>query len=313
MNVSADPVIEISKVCKSFGKIPAVAGVDLTVSAGEVVALLGPNGAGKTTMLDILLGLQRPDSGSVRVLGGPVQAAIWAGRIGAVLQEGEPLREVTVHELISTMSDLQSRPMPLPEVIQRAELGDLLGRRTEKLSGGEIQRLRFALSLVGDPELLVLDEPTAAMDIAARRSFWGAVRDLAASGRTILFSTHYLEEADAWADRIVLLSAGRVVADGPASQIRSVAAARIVRCTLPDADPGWLASMLPGVSGIEIHGGTVTIRSTDSDGVLRTLLPACPLARDIEVTVAPLADAVLQLTGEAAAHGMEPVAGGTRS
>jgi len=287
--------IEIRALRKAYGAVRAVDGVDLRVTSGEVVALLGPNGAGKTTMLDMILGLQRPDAGEVRVFGGTVRRAVAGGLIGAVLQEGDPLQGVTVRELISTMSALQHKPMPLDEVIARAELADLLKRRTDKLSGGETQRLRFALALVGDPELLVLDEPTAAMDVTARRSFWLTVRTLATAGRTVLFSTHYLEEADSAADRIVLLAAGRVVADGPTTEIRAVAAARMIRCTLRGANPAAILA-LPGTSSVEVHGAAVTIRSADSDAALRALLAAYPDARDIEVAAAPLADAVLALT-----------------
>ncbi|MFD0663502.1 ABC transporter ATP-binding protein [Thermocatellispora tengchongensis] len=280
---------------KSFGQVRAVDGIDLTVGGGEVVALLGPNGAGKTTTLDMLLGLQPPDSGEIKVLGGSVQDAIRRGKIGAVLQEGELLPGTTVRELIATMSALQPDPMPLDEVIEHAELGGLLQRKTDKLSGGETQRVRFALALVGDPELLVMDEPTAAMDVTARRSFWAAIRNLAAAGRTILFSTHYLEEADTIADRIVLLAAGRVAADGPTTEIRAVAAARVVRFTLPGADRDELM-LLPGADGVEVHGAAVTIRSADSDTLLRAMLERYRDARDVEVATAPLADAVFALT-----------------
>ncbi|GAA5038513.1 ABC-2 type transport system ATP-binding protein [Thermocatellispora tengchongensis] len=295
MTLTTAPAIELRGLRKSFGQVRAVDGIDLTVGGGEVVALLGPNGAGKTTTLDMLLGLQPPDSGEIKVLGGSVQDAIRRGKIGAVLQEGELLPGTTVRELIATMSALQPDPMPLDEVIEHAELGGLLQRKTDKLSGGETQRVRFALALVGDPELLVMDEPTAAMDVTARRSFWAAIRNLAAAGRTILFSTHYLEEADTIADRIVLLAAGRVAADGPTTEIRAVAAARVVRFTLPGADRDELM-LLPGADGVEVHGAAVTIRSADSDTLLRAMLERYRDARDVEVATAPLADAVFALT-----------------
>ncbi|MGC9665788.1 ABC transporter ATP-binding protein [Planosporangium sp. 12N6] len=292
--------IEIRSLRRYYGAVRAVDGVDLSVRRGEVVALLGPNGAGKTTTLSALLGLSTPDRGQVALFGLNPRAAIAAGRVGAVLQDGALLTGVTVKELLSAMRALQPQPAVFDEVVEAAGVGDLLDRRVDRLSGGQAQRVRFALALVGTPDLLVLDEPTAGLDTAARRAFWTAVRGYAAAGRTVLFSTHYLEEADEVADRIVLIAAGRVVADGPTTEIRAVAAARLIRATLPDADRAGLAA-LPGVTSVDVHGAAVTLRSTDSDTTLRTLLTAYPGARDIEVAAAPLADAVLALTDEAVA------------
>jgi ABC-2 type transport system ATP-binding protein len=292
--------IEIRALRRHYGSVRAVDGVDLTVRRGEVVALLGPNGAGKTTTLHAMLGLSAPDSGQVALFGLAPRAAIGAGRIGAVLQDGALLTGVTVKELIGAMRALQPHPSSLADVVEAAGVGEILDRRVDKLSGGQAQRVRFALALVGAPDLLILDEPTAGLDTAARRAFWTAVRGYAAAGRTVLFSTHYLEEADEVADRIVLIAAGKVVADGPTTEIRAVAAARLIRVTLPDADETELRA-LPGVSDVEIHGSSVAVRSVDSDATLRTLLTTYPRARDIEVTAAPLADAVLALTGEAVA------------
>jgi ABC-2 type transport system ATP-binding protein len=292
--------IEIRGLRRHYGSVRAVDGIDLTVRRGEVVALLGPNGAGKTTTLDAMLGLSTPDSGQVALFGLAPRTAVAAGHVGAVLQSGALLAGTTVKELVGAMRALQPRPARLDEVVDAAGIGDLLHRRVDKLSGGQAQRVRFALALVGDPDLLVLDEPTAGLDTAARRAFWTAVRGYAAAGRTVLFSTHYLEEADEVADRIVLVAAGRVVADGPTTEIRAVAAARLIRATLPDADGDELGA-LPGVTDVEVHGATVTLRSTDSDATLRTLLAGYPRARDVEVAAAPLADAVLALTEEAVA------------
>jgi ABC-2 type transport system ATP-binding protein len=292
--------IEIRALRRHYGSVRAVDGVDLTVRRGEVVALLGPNGAGKTTTLHAMLGLSAPDSGQVALFGLAPRAAIGAGRIGAVLQDGALLTGVTVKELIGAMRALQPHPSSLADVVEAAGVGEILDRRVDKLSGGQAQRVRFALALVGAPDLLILDEPTAGLDTAARRAFWTAVRGYAAAGRTVLFSTHYLEEADEVADRIVLIAAGKVVADGPTTEIRAVAAARLIRVTLPDADETELRA-LPGVSDVEIHGSSVAVRSVDSDATLRTLLTTYPRARDIEVAAAPLADAVLALTGEAVA------------
>jgi ABC-2 type transport system ATP-binding protein len=289
------PSVLVRDARKRFGTVTAVDGVTFRIMPGEVVALLGPNGAGKTTTLDLILGLTRPDGGQIQVLGGTPRQALDAGRVGCVLQSGELLKGLRVHELLRAVSALQPKPAPLAEVIRRAQLDDLLKRKVDKLSGGETQRMRFALALVGDPDLLVLDEPTAAMDVTARRAFWDSMREFVALGRTVLFSTHYLEEADAIADRIVLLADGRVAADGPAAQIRAVTAARTLRCTIADAEPEVLRQ-LPGAGPVTVHGTQITIRSNDSDRTLRALLNGYPQASDIEVTAAPLADAVLALT-----------------
>jgi ABC-2 type transport system ATP-binding protein len=282
---------------KAFGAVRAVDGVDLDIVAGETVALLGPNGAGKSTTIDILLGLARPDAGTVSVFGRDPQAAAQAGMVGAMLQSGGLLTEVTVAELVGLAASLYPRPMRVGEALERAGVAALARRRTNGLSGGERQRVRFALALVPDPDLLVLDEPTVAMDVTSRRAFWASMRDLTASGRTVLFATHYLEEADQFAGRVVLMAHGRVVADGPAAAVKAIVGGRSIRVTLPGA-AGVQAALaaLPGVSAVEITGDTVTLRSADSDAALRALLSHWPAARDIEVTSADLEDAFIALT-----------------
>jgi ABC-2 type transport system ATP-binding protein len=282
---------------KSYGAVRAVDGVDLDVVAGETVALLGPNGAGKSTTIDMLLGLIRPDSGRVSVFGRPAAEAARSGLVGAMLQSGGLLADVTVSELIGLAASLYPKPMPVAEVLRRAGLTDIARRRTNGLSGGQVQRVRFALALVPDPELVVLDEPTVGMDVESRRAFWAAMRDLAAAGRTVLFATHYLEEADEFADRVVLMAGGRIVADGPATAIKAVVGGRTIRCTLPGADPAALRA-LPGVSAVDLRGEAVSIRAADSDAALRALLAAHPVARDIEVSGADLEDAFLALTSQ---------------
>ncbi|MEJ3653470.1 ABC transporter ATP-binding protein [Actinomycetes bacterium KLBMP 9759] len=283
--------ISVRGLVKSFGAVQAVAGLDLDVEAGSVTALLGPNGAGKTTTLDILLGLRKADAGSVHLFGRGPKAALAAGMVGAVLQGGTLLPGVTVRELVGCHSAMYRNRMPMDRVVHHAMLDELMPRRVDRLSGGETQRVLFALALVGNPRALVLDEPTAAMDLAARRSFWAAVRDLVGDGLAVLFSTHYLEEADAIADRVVLLGRGRVVADGTAAEVRSIGGVRHIRCALAPAADVTLGS-LPGVSGFERQGELVRIHSVDSDRTLRELLVAHPEARDIEVTAASLADAL---------------------
>jgi ABC-2 type transport system ATP-binding protein len=280
------------------GPVEAVRDVDFQVRTGETVALLGPNGAGKSTTVDLLLGLQEPDDGSVDVFGGPPQRAVCAGRIGAMLQGGGVLRDLTVRELLAMMAALFPRPLPVDEAIELARLGALAERRTERLSGGETQRLRFAAALVSDPDLLVLDEPTVGMDVESRRAFWETVRDLSGSGKTFLFATHYLEEADAYADRALLMARGRIVADGPTNEIKAIVGTRTIRATLPDVPVERLA-LLPGVTGAERRGDTVVLVCTDSDAALRELLATQPRAHDVEVRGAGLEEAFVQLTGDA--------------
>lgn len=287
--------LSIRGLTKSYGPVRAVAGVDLDIVSGETVALLGPNGAGKSTTIDMLLGLARPDAGTVSVFGRAPEQAVRAGLVGAMLQSGGLISEISVRELLELAASLYQRPMPVDEVLARADLTELTDRRTTKLSGGQSQRVRFALALVPDPELLVLDEPTAAMDVESRRRFWASMRELTAAGRTVLFATHYLEEADQYADRVVLLAGGRVVADGPATAIKAVVGGRTVRATLPGASVAALEA-LPGVTAVEIHGDSIRLTCTDSDAALRALLASSPGAKDIEVGGADLEDAFVALT-----------------
>ena len=293
--------IELQGLKKTYhspsGPVEAVRGVDVAVHPGETVALLGPNGAGKTTTVDMLLGLQEPDAGSVSVFGGPPEQAVKAGRIGAMLQVGGVLRDLTVRELVSMMAALFPAPLSVDRTLAMAQLDGLAERRTEKLSGGETQRVRFAVALVSDPDLLVLDEPTVGMDVESRRAFWTTIRELSGGGKTFLFATHYLEEADAYADRAVLMARGVVVADGPTTEIKALVGTRKIRATLPDV-PLESLEKLPGVTRAERRGEAVVLASSDSDASLRKLLEEFPEARDIEVRGAGLEEAFLQLTGD---------------
>jgi len=293
--------IELQGLKKTYhspsGPVEAVRGVDVAVHPGETVALLGPNGAGKTTTVDMLLGLQEPDAGSVSVFGGPPDQAVKAGRIGAMLQVGGVLRDLTVRELVSMMAALFPAPLSVDRTLAMAQLDGLAERRTEKLSGGETQRVRFAVALVSDPDLLVLDEPTVGMDVESRRAFWTTIRELSGGGKTFLFATHYLEEADAYADRAVLMARGVVVADGPTTEIKALVGTRTIRATLPDV-PLESLEKLPGVTRAERRGEAVVLASSDSDASLRKLLEEFPEARDIEVRGAGLEEAFLQLTGD---------------
>ena len=291
--------IELRGLEKTFsspaGAVRAVRGIDVEVHEGETVALLGPNGAGKSTTVDMLLGLQRPDAGTVAVFGGPPEQAVGAGRVGAMLQEGGVLRDLTVRELVAMMAALFPEPLDVDEALRLAQLSEITDRRSERLSGGERQRLRFAVALVSDPDLLVLDEPTVGMDVESRRAFWSTVRELSAHGKTFLFATHYLEEADAYADRVVLMAHGRVVANGPPTEIKAIVGSRTIRATLPDV-PLEELERLTGVTHAERHGESVALACSNSDAALRELIVRHPEARDIEVRGAGLEDAFVQLT-----------------
>ena len=292
--------LDITGLTVRHGDVLAVDGLDLRIGRGETVALLGPNGAGKSTTVSAVLGLLRPAGGSVRVLGRTPADAVRAGCVGAMLQHGGLPGEARVGEVLHLVRRSygragRARVWPLDDLVATTGIGGLLGRDVDALSGGQRQRVLLALALAGQPPLLLLDEPTSAMDVEGRRAFWTTMRQLATRGTTVVFATHHLEEADAVADRIILLADGRVVADGTASAIRAVAAARTVRFTLPDPEPDALRR-LPGAGPVSVHGTQITIRSSDSDTTLRALLAGYPQASDIEVVAAPLADAVLAIT-----------------
>jgi len=260
------------------------------------VAFLGPNGAGKTSTIDIILGLSQPSAGTVGVYGMHPRQAISRGLVSAVMQTGGLLKDLTVAETAEYTASLFAQPRPVPEVLSRAGIASIADRKVGKCSGGEQQRLRFAMALLSDPELLILDEPTTGMDVEGRRGFWAAIRQDAAKGRTVLFATHYLEEADAYADRIILIRHGQIVADGTAAQVKALAAGRTVRATLPGADPATL-SAVPGVDSVEVRGDTVLVHCGDSDAVARYLLTQTA-ARDLEITTRGLEDAFIALTSD---------------
>jgi len=290
------PAVALRDVHKHFGSVQAVRGVALTIGAGEVSAFLGPNAAGKTSTIDMILGLSRPDAGEVEVYGMAPRQAVRKGLVSAVMQTGGLLKDLTVAETAQYTASLFAVSRPVGEVLERAGITAIAARRVGKCSGGEQQRLRFAMALIPDPQLLILDEPTQGMDVEGRRDFWKAIRDDAALGRTIVFATHYLEEADAYAGRIVLISKGQIVADGTAAEVKGLASGRTIRATLPGADEAALRAM-PGVDGVEVRGDTVLIHSGDTDAVARRLLNQTQ-ARDLEITSRGLEQAFIALTSD---------------
>ncbi|WP_420369810.1 ABC transporter ATP-binding protein [Curtobacterium sp. L1-20] len=295
------PVIQLSRLRKRFGTVAAVDGVDLTIRRGEVVALLGPNGAGKTTTVDLALGLSTPTDGAALLFGEEPRAAVVAGRVGAMLQGGALLPDTTVRQAVALVAAAHRRPMPVDEALRRARCSEIADRRVNKLSGGQLQRARFAVAVVSDPDLLVLDEPTAAMDVEARHTFWSSMREFTEAGRTVVFATHHLDEADTFADRIVIMRAGRVVADGSPAEIKAVTATRVVRFSGVGPDAHVALRGLPGVRSLEARQDSVTLRSDRSDDTLRALLAAFPHAHDVQVVASTMDDAFLALTADPAA------------
>jgi ABC-2 type transport system ATP-binding protein len=292
--------LALQNLTKRFGPVTAVNDLSLQIEPGEIDAFLGPNGAGKTTTIDMILGLARPDAGSVRVYGTAPADAIARGEVSAVMQNGGLLKDFTVAETVAYTASLYAHARPVPEVLERAGIAEIAERRVAKCSGGEQQRLRFAMALLSDPRLLILDEPTTGMDVEGRRDFWGAIREDAERGRTVMFATHYLDEADAYADRIVLIRQGSVVADGTTAEIKNLASGRLVRATLPDANEASLRG-LAGVTNVERRGDTLLVQCSDSDIVARHLLTHTP-ARDLEISSKNLEAAFVALTADAVAE-----------
>ena len=294
------PAVSLTGVTRSFGDVEAVRGIDLELHQGEIVAFLGPNGAGKTTTIDMVLGLSAPTTGTVQVLGLQPREAIARGLVSAVMQTGGLIKDLTVRETVEYTASLFADTRPVTEVLESAGIAGIAGRRVAACSGGEQQRLRFAMALLPDPALLLLDEPTTGMDVEGRRTFWSVIRRDAAAGRTVLFATHYLEEADQYADRIVLISQGQIVADGSGSEIRALTSGRTLRVTWPGAETDRLTA-LGGVDSVEVRGESVLIHAEDSDAVARFLLTETD-ARDLEVTSRGLEDAFLSLTTDSHPH-----------
>jgi ABC-2 type transport system ATP-binding protein len=292
--------ITLTGLTKSYGDTKAVRGIDLTINPGQTLALLGPNGAGKSTTIDMMLGLIRPDAGSVSLFGFSPSEAVDAGIVGGMLQTGSLPQYLNVRELVTMMASLYPHPLDVDDMLRATGTLEIAERQTTKLSGGQTQRVRMAIALVADPNLLVLDEPTAALDVEGRRDFWKAIRAVAARGKTIVFATHYLEEADAYADRVVLMARGRIVADGPPTEIKARVGGRTIRATLPGVELSAVQTVT-GVTRAEQRGDGYVLTCTDSassDAALRDLLVRFPEARDIEVRGAGLEEAFLNLTGD---------------
>jgi ABC-2 type transport system ATP-binding protein len=292
---SQPAAIALRRVHKNFGAVQAVKDIDLDISSGEIVAFLGPNGAGKTSTIDIILGLSQPTAGTAEVFGMEPRQAITRGLVSAVLQTGGLLKDFTVRETAEYTASLFAQPRPVDEALNRAGITGIGDRLVGKCSGGEQQRLRFAMALLSDPELLILDEPTTGMDVEGRRGFWGAIRQDTARGRTVLFATHYLEEADANATRIIVVNHGRVIADGTPAQIKAFTATRTLRFSTPAPDPSELLK-LPGVTDVVVNGDAVSVRTSDADDTLPALYALGRLIKAMEVGGGGLEEALIALT-----------------
>jgi len=299
------PVVSFEDVSKVYGRVRAVDGLSLQLWAGQTVAFLGPNGAGKSTSLDMLVALRKPTSGRIRMFGSDPYHAVKSGRVGAMLQSGGLMPEVTVRELVTLVTGFHPRPLPVDQTLRRAGITGIAGRRVDKLSGGQTQRVRFALAIVGDSDLIVLDEPTTAMDVESRQAFWENMNAEVAGGRTLLFATHYLEEADQAADRILVINKGRLLADGTPAQIKARAGAKRISFRLDHIDEPTLRR-LPALVHLEIRHDLVQIQSADSDRTLYALLDAGWRPREIEVSSLGLEQAFLAITAADNDHAAAP-------
>ncbi|MGY9070658.1 ABC transporter ATP-binding protein [Streptomyces sp. CAS3] len=293
---STTEVVGFDQVTKTYGTVRAVDGLSLRLHPGETVALLGPNGAGKSSTLDLLLGLKQPDAGTVSVFGTGPREAIVAGRVGAMLQSGGLMDDVTVAELVKLSCSLHPRPYKAADVMARAGIAQIADRKVNKLSGGQAQRVRFALATAGDSDLIILDEPTTGMDVSARQAFWATMREQADQGRTVLFATHYLEEADAIADRVLVLHRGRLLADGTAAEIKARAGARRIAFDLEGTVDAAALRALPFLTGIDVSGQTVRIQSSDADATVHALYGLGLYPRNLEVAGLGLEQAFVAIT-----------------
>ena len=290
--------ISLRGLSKHYGAVRALDGLDLEIRPGEIVALLGPNGAGKSTAMEMMVGLATPDTGAVSVLGTDPVTATRTGLIGTMLQAGALLPDQSVRSMLRMLHSLQAHPMPLADVIAQADIEDLVGRKMGALSGGQAQRVRFAIALLGDPQVLLLDEPTVGMDVGARRAFWDQMREVAATGRTVVFATHHLDEAEREAARVIVMDRGRVVADGTGPEISAVVAGRVI--TLRGASPEQIAG-LPGVESAaadETDPRRVRALCSDSDAALAALFTGelAAAVHEVLVSAPGLEEAFLRIT-----------------
>jgi ABC-2 type transport system ATP-binding protein len=287
-------IASLHQASKNFGEVQALRKVDFSVRAGELVALLGPNGAGKTTAVKLFLGLTKPAGGTVRVFGGnPIDAEVRT-RIGAMLQVAKVPETLRVREHIDLFSSYYPKPLPLAETLAIAGLQEIKNREFGELSGGQRQRVLFALALCGDPDIFFLDEPTVGLDVESRRGLWEEIRKLIARGKTVVLTTHYLEEADALADRVVVINRGQIIAEGTPAEIKATTAGRRIRCVSSlDIE---IVRALPGVIEVRRDREALEIHAAEAEPILRELLLRDPRLSGLDVSSAGLEEAFLALT-----------------
>jgi ABC-2 type transport system ATP-binding protein len=285
------PAIQLDHLTKVYKGKRAVDDVTLSIEAGTVVALLGPNGAGKTTTISMILGLQEPTGGNVKLLGGNPRDPKVRDRIGAMLQEVNVIDNLKVSETIDLFRHYYANPLPLEQLLLISGLQGEKDKMATALSGGQQRRLGFALAAAGDPEVIFLDEPTVGMDVTSRQLFWVTIRAMASRGKTIVLTTHYLEEADNLADRIIVINHGKVIADGTPSEIKAGTTGRIISFTAGDTVSEEVLRALPDVTDIEWNGRRVKLFSSDTDTLIKTLVTQGIAMRDIEIISGGLEDA----------------------
>ncbi|MBB5065406.1 ABC transporter ATP-binding protein [Granulicella mallensis] len=308
---SQDTVASLGNITKRYSNgVVALDGLSLSLRRGEIVALLGPNGAGKSTAVKLMMGLSTPTAGDVRIFGADPRNAAARIRTGVMLQVGRAPEMLRVREHLAIFRGYYPNPMPYAEIVKAAGLEGIEARMFGQLSGGQKQRVLFSMALAGDPDLIFLDEPTVGLDIEARRGMWAQIRELAARGKTVLLTTHYLEEADALAHRIVVINKGRVVCEGTPAEVKSMGAGlsspndtspgvngvKIIRCVTTLTSEHLLA--MPGVSAVEPHGTLTLITSTQPESTLREMLALDLQLHSLEVQSPALEDAFLALTAD---------------
>jgi ABC-2 type transport system ATP-binding protein len=288
------PVASLNNLTKRYGNTVALDGLNLALRPGEVVALLGPNGAGKSTAIKLLLGLIAPTSGTARIFGADPREATTRTRVGAMLQVSRITEMLKVREHLDLFGSYYPHPLPIPDIIRIAQLQGIEQRLFGELSGGQKQRVLFALALCGNPDLIFLDEPTVGMDIEARRGLWAEIRVLSAMGKTVLLTTHYLEEADALADRIIVINKGRVISEGTPAEIKRNSGGRKIRCNTSLSIE--LLQSLPTVTNVELSGESTIVTTTNAENVVREMLLRDQTLSGLEITSPALEDAFLALT-----------------